>query len=358
MKDVLRQRVEDRLEYDGIKYQAVKTGPGRIICEGMGNAELTAEKLAELPGVASTSPAYMTDSDLERIKEKTDNIEIGETFGVKANRAGEHEFDSRDVNREVGAYIQEKTGAEVDLDNPETWVEIDVRFEDSYIFDERFEGPDGFPSGTSEDMAALISGGIDSPVAAYEVMKRGADILPIYFYNKPVAAEDHFLRFKSVVKKLKRFNPAPDWNAYKIDMQEVNEQLIDEIGRGRMVVHRRIMFRVAEKIAEEEGLTGIVTGEALSQKSSQTASNLELTSKSVNKPIFRPLFTDSKLEITAKARDIGTYEDAKIASACSSMSPESPATRISEEEIRELEERIDVDKLVEKTFDNAEIIEF
>jgi len=188
-------------------------------------------------------------------------------------------------------------------------------------------------------------------------MKRGSDIVPIYFYNSPVAAEDHFLRFKSVVEKLKRFNPARDWKAYKIDMSEVNPELM-EIGSGRMIVHRRLMFRVAEKIADKEDLKGLVTGESLSQKSSQTASNLRVTSEAVDLPILRPLISHDKQDIVEKARKIGTYQDAKIASACSTIAPENPRTKIGIRETRNLEKEVEFDKLVETAVESIEEIKF
>ena len=352
MVSILRQRIQDRLEHDEIDFEKVRRDTGRIIIETE-EAEKAAEAAAELPGAKSSSPAVVTDADIEEIKQAAGNFEVGETFGIKANRAGEHDFDSRDVQIELGSFIEEETGASVDLDNPDTWIEVDVRMEDTYVFIERFEGPNGLPVGASEPLAALVSGGIDSPVAAYEVMTRGCDIVPVYFYNKPIAAEDHLLRVESVLKKLERFHPSKKWHYYVVDMEEVNQELM-EIERGRMLLHRQIMFRVSEKIAEKEGLSGLVTGEAIGQKSSQTPSNLELTSRAVDKPIFRPLSTSEKDVITQKAARIGTLEDATINSACSSMAPDSPATSMQQEDFEELKQKADVDRLVDIAFESAE----
>jgi thiamine biosynthesis protein ThiI len=355
MVNNLRQRVEDRLEHENLDYGKVSDQPGRIIADTEKTLE-AAEKISETPGVASTSPAAKVESDIEEMKEAAEEIEVGETFGIEASRRGEHEFDSQEVERKIGDHVRKNSGAEVDLDDPNTWINFDVRENGTYVFTERFEGPDGAPVGSTGTLAALISGGIDSPVAAYEVMKRGADILPIYFYNKPVAAEDHYLRFRSVCEKLKRFNPSKDWSGFKVDMEEINEELMD-VGKGRMVLHRRLMFRVAEELAERENLDGIVTGECISQKSSQTTRNLETTSKAVDLPVHRPLLTRSKNEITDKARDLGTFEDAKIASACSTMAPESPSTSLSEGKARQLEKEVDFEELVEKALENVEEVD-
>lgn len=356
MIENLRQRVEDRLEHEGLDYRKVSVHPGRVIAEQVKEAEEAVEEISEIPGVASVSPAWKIDSNIEEMKEAAEDLEIGESFGIDTQRSGEHGFDSQEVKEKVGKHVKQEKGAEVELDEPETWIEFDIRGENTYVFTERVKGPDGVPVGSSGRFAALISGGIDSPVAAYEVMKRGNDIVPVYFYNAPIAAEDHYLRFRSVCEKLKRFHPAKDWEGFKVDMQEVNEELMG-IGKGRMVLHRRLMFAVAEEICEREGLDGIVTGESLSQKSSQTAQNLKVTSRATGYPVHRPLLTHSKNEITEKARELGTFDDAGIASACKTMAPDSPATRMDENRIRELEKEIGFEELVEKAVEGLERID-
>lgn len=352
MRQVLRQRVADRLKCEDMDYDTVSSLNGRIIVTGV-DAEKAAPRIAELPGVASVSPAKECGNTLQEIVDKAAEFPVGETFGVETHRSADTDFDSMDVNRKVGARIEEETGADVDLEEPETWIRIEVRNEAAYISTEKFEGPDGFPAGSAGSLAALISGGIDSPVAAYEVMTRGAEIMPIYFYNKPFAAEDHFLRFKQVLKELERFNPSREWNFYVVDMEEINQGLMDKVERGRMLLHREIMFRTAEKIAEKEGLSGIVTGESMGQKSSQTLTNMDATS-STRLPIHRPLLTDSKTDIVEKAREIDTYELSEIDSACRSIAPDNPATSIKPEELEELRKSISIDEKVEKAVKNAE----
>ncbi|MFB6190037.1 MAG: tRNA sulfurtransferase [Candidatus Nanohaloarchaea archaeon] len=352
MRQVLRQRVEDRLEYEGLDYSRVSAEPGRIIVESEQPGK-AARVVAELPGVASASPAVRTEAGIGAMKEASARFDCGDSFGIQANRAGDHSFDSQNIKQELGAHFQELTGAEVDLDDPETLLEVDVRGEDAYLFTERFQGPGGLPVGTQDPVAMLISGGIDSPVAAFEMMKRGADIFPIYFYNKPIAAEDHLMRFEASLEKLRRFHPGKKWEYHVVDMEEVNRELM-ELGRGRMVIHRIVMFRAAEELAEREGLNGLATGEALGQKSSQTTRNLDLTSSMVGGAVFRPLLSWNKEEITERAREIGTYEEAKIASACRTMAPEQPATRLSEKDFNELRARVDIDGLVETAVEAAE----
>lgn len=354
MIQALRQRIEDSLELEGLEYEKVSQKHGRIIAyvEQAGKA---AELLRQTPGVKTVSPAEQTEPTLDAVKEASENFEYGETFGVNPN-TGNTELSTPEIAEEIGAHVQEFTGAEVDLDSPDTWLGVDVRQDKAYVFTEKLEGPGGFPAGTQGSYAALISGGIDSPVAAYRMMTRGADITPVYFYNKPIAAEDHLMRFKAAAKKLKKFHPSKNWKAYIVDMEEVNEELM-EIGKGRMVLHREIMFRVAEKIAEREGLNGIVTGESLGQKSSQTSANLELTSSSIEKPVMRPLLTRGKNSISEEAREIGTFEEAEINSACRSLSPDNPATSLKRGKLEDLRYAVSSDDLVEKAFDSVEDIE-
>lgn len=352
MQDVLRQRVQDRLRHEDIEHQKVASNPGRIVVE-TGKPEVTAETVSELPGVASASPAVKTEPEIDAMKSASERFEYGETFGVDASRTGQHTFSSREVKKELGSHIEDFSGAGVDLDNPDTLLEADIRPEKAYVFAERYEGPGGLPAGTQGSLTALVSGGIDSPVASYHVMKRGSDITPVYFYNRPIAAEDHLMRFQASIEKLRKFHPGKKWEYYVVDMKEVNEALMD-VEKGRMVLHRLLMFKVAERIAEREGLKGIVTGESLGQKSSQTASNLEVTASEVEKPIFRPLIGRNKNEIVRTAKEIDTFEEAKIDSACRTMAPEEPSTCLKKEELESLKQEVDLDGLVEKAFENRE----
>lgn len=354
MIQVLRQRIEDALELEGLEYDKVSQKQGRVIAY-VENSEKAAESLKLTPGVKTVSPAEQTEPDLDSIKQASENFEYGKSFGVRPN-TGNTELSTPEIAEEIGAHVEGFTGSAVNLDNPDTWLGVDVRQDEAYIFTEKLEGPGGFPAGTQGSYAALISGGIDSPVAAYQMMTRGADIIPIYFYNKPIAAEDHLMRFKAAAEKLKKFHPSKSWSAYIVDMEEVNEELMN-LGHGRMVLHREIMFRVAEKIKEDKGLNGIVTGESLGQKSSQTSANLELTSSSINTPIMRPLLTQDKNSISEEARKIRTFEEAEINSACRSLSPDNPATKLKKGKLEDLRYAVSSSELVEKAYDSLREVE-
>jgi len=355
MRSRLRDRVAERLAYEGHPDATVECIAGRVLAR-VEAAEAVAPALAELPGVASTSPARLVPRVLDAIADATDDLEVTSPFAIRANTAGEQPLDSETLERELGAHVQARTGAAVDLDRPATTVEVDVRDEGAFVFTDRFAGPGGFPVGSQDPLVALISGGIDSPVAAYAAMSRGADVVPVYFYNKPMAAGDHLGRFESALSKLVRMHPAKTWGYHLVDMEPVNEALLT-VGSGRMVVHRRVLFRVAERIAESVGAVGLVTGESLGQKSSQTAANLARTSAAVTLPVHRPLLTATKDDIVRRARALGTYEDAVVDSACRTIAPDQPSTRLSAEKLAALEARLDVDSLVETALDRTEVVE-
>lgn len=346
----LRQRIQDRLNYQGIKFNKVSTSPGRIIVE---ETVKESKVVSELPGVKSCSLTSKTRPQLEEVKNSVE-LDVGDSFGVRVKSRTDHS--ATEWERKLGSYIQGKTQAEVDLDNPSTWVRVEIDEDHAYCFSSHttFEGPGGLPAAYQGQYVTLISGGIDSPVAAFEIMKRGSDIFPLYFYNRPYAAEDHLIRFESILEELKKFHSGKKWRYAVIDMESVNEDLL-EVGKGRMVLHRRLMFELAEKFREKRNLQGIVTGESIAQKSSQTPWNLQTTSQNVH--VVRPLLTENKDAITEKARDLGTFQYSQIDSACRSISPDSPSTQMSSEKFKKLKSEVDFEELVDRAFETLEIRE-
>ena len=341
----LRQRIQDKLEFEELEYDKVSERPGRILI--FNTSSKAAEKIRLIPGVQSCSPTEKAETDLNIIEEKLPRPEL--SFGVRVNTR-DTDYSSQELERRFGSIIQEETGNEVDLEDPDTWIRIEMTDDYTHIFTEILEGPGGLPAATQGTYLAMVSGGIDSPVAAYQIMKRGADITPIYFYNRPYSAEDHLLRFEKCIDKLREYHPGKKWNYLVVDMKEVNEKL-EAFGKGRMVLHRSIMFEVAERLREKRGLNGVVTGESISQKSSQTPMNMEVTS---TPNIFRPLLTWNKDEISQFARKIGTFEYSKIDSACRTIAPDSPSTELEASELERMKDEIGFESLVEDLVESVE----
>lgn len=351
----LRDRIAERLTYESLPGDP-ELIRGRIRIDTSEPSDV-ARVAAELPGVASTSPVIGTDHETAAIRRAADRFDVGDTFAIDANTAGDHTFDSQELNRTVGAHIDDTTDATVDLDDPDTRIEIDVRDAGVYVFTTRYPGPGGFPVGSQAPVAALISGGIDSPVAAYQAMTRGSEIRPIYCYNRPYTAGDHLARFETVLDRLQRIHPAGDWSYYLVDMTPVNNA-VATIDTGRMLIHRAAMFRTAERIAADNDLAGIVTGEAIGQKSSQTATNLARTTRDVSLPIHRPLLTMTKADISNLARELGTYELSTVDSACRTIAPNNPATALSPERFDELATDVGLDDIVDAAYHTTEHVDF
>ncbi|WP_132060373.1 tRNA sulfurtransferase [Halorussus amylolyticus] len=286
---------------------------------------VTPERDAIVDALARTARRAVEDGD----------VSAGESFAVRARRAGEtdaHPFTSKDLENEGGAAVfEELPDPEVDLDDPDRTFSVECREKEAFVFTEKRPGPGGLPLGSQSKVVALVSGGIDSPVAAWEMMKRGSPIVPVYLELGDFGGPDHEARAMETVRRLADFAPNFDTRTWCIPAGDAMTLLDEAVGPARMLVYRRFMYRVAEHVAESVGAAGIVTGEAIGQKSSQTSRNLGTTSRATDLPIFRPLLTMDKPAITERAKEIGTYRDSTIPAGCNRIAPDYPETNATPE---------------------------
>ncbi|WP_255194221.1 tRNA sulfurtransferase [Natronobeatus ordinarius] len=305
-----------------------------------------AETAADAFGVVSASAALAVTPEkaaiCEALAETARARYDGGSFAIDAHRAEkDHPFTSRDLAIEGGDVIRsavaEEFEPEVDLDDPDLTFGVEVRETAAYIYLEKVPGPGGLPLGTQAPMVALISGGIDSPVAAYEIMKRGSPVVPVYVDLGDYGGPDHEARAMETVRTLSRYAPNVDMRAYRVPGGDTVALLAETIEQGRMLSLRRFFFQVAEHVAADVGAAGLVTGEALGQKSSQTAQNFAVTSRATTLPIHRPLLTWDKQEIVARAREIGTYSDSTIPAGCNRVAPDRAETNGRLEPLLEVE---------------------
>jgi len=282
-------------------------------------------------GVVSASPALTVSTEKARIIEALEETARacydGGTFAVDARRADKTlPYDSEDLAREGGAAIWEAVEddfePEVDLDDPDLTFGVEVREDLTFIYLETVPGPGGLPLGSQEPVIALVSGGIDSPVAAYEMMRRGSPVVPAYVDLGDYGGIDHEARAMETVRILSEYAPNFDMQVYRIPGGETVDLLVNEMEQGRMLSLRRFFYRAAETLAGRVDANGIVTGEAAGQKSSQTVRNLGVTSRATRLPIHRPLLTWDKADIVAKAREIGTFTDSTIDAGCNRVTPD------------------------------------
>ncbi|WP_248516804.1 tRNA sulfurtransferase [Salinarchaeum laminariae] len=346
MRDTLETHLLSLLDARDLD-ATVDIGHARTILETEPDAvEPVAHTAADVFGVVSTSPALAVEPTQEAIEaalaETAATHYDGGTFAIDARRAHDgHPFTSEGAGRfggdAVGAGAPDHVEPVVDLDDPDLTFEVEIRESVAYVSIERIDGPGGLPYGTQAPLVALISGGIDSPVAAYEVMRRGSPIAPVYLDLGDYGGPDHEARAVETVRKLAWHAPAEDWELHRVPAGDAVASIADALDRGRMLAFRRYMVAVAAAIAEEQHAAGIVTGEAIGQKSSQTVRNLSVTDAASDLPVHRPLLTWDKDDISNAARDLDTFSESTIPAGCNRFAPDSAETGGSLERIRERE---------------------
>lgn len=334
---------------------------GRIVVEAPEGASEAAvvERLRRVFGVAYfsvTSTAEPTrDAILGLVDAFVGSRSFG-SFGVRVRRVDKSlPFRSRDLAAELGARIQQCTGAKVDLDAPELWVDLHLLHGEALLLHERHPGPGGLPVRASGRALALISGGIDSPVAAWMMAKRGCELAFVHFHSAPYTSTASQRKVRDVIAKLAEWHgPA---RLFLVPFAELQQTLVREApAEPRIVLYRRFMLRVAERLAETLGALALVTGDSVGQVSSQTLANLDTINRAATLPVLRPLVGSDKAEIVSLARSIGTYEISiePDDDCCSFLMPRQPATWTRPEELEAIERGLDTKALIEATLARVE----
>ncbi|ARS91460.1 tRNA sulfurtransferase [Natrarchaeobaculum aegyptiacum] len=316
-------------------------------------------------GVVSASPCRTVSTEkaqiIEVLAEIADACYDGGTFAVDARRSDKSlPYSSDDLAREGGTAIWEAVEDDfepaVDLDDPDLTFGVEVRDESAFVYLETVDGPGGLPLGSQERVVATVSGGIDSPVAAYEMMTRGSPIVPAYVSLGDYGGIDHEARAMETVRTLSQYAPNQEMQVYRIPGGETVDLLVSEMEKGRMLSLRRFFYRAAEVLAERVDAHGIVTGEAVGQKSSQTMQNLAVTSQATDLPVHRPLLTRDKQDIVAQAREIGTFSQATINAGCNRVAPDMVETNARLDRLLEIEPD-DLFERAEEAALNADLVE-
>ena len=353
-----RQGLEATIEYEHTRLY-IRTEPEEL--------DAVTEIASSVFGVTSVSPVVRVDPTLESLCEVLEDTAqqqyTGGTFAVRARRAGQkdaHPFSSTDIEREGGKAVfeaLEESGIqpEVDLDDPDITYGVECRPEAAFVYLETRAGPGGLPLGTQEPLVVLVSGGIDSPVAAWEVMKRGCPIIPVYVDLGRFGGVDHRARAEQTVSRLTRYTP-DGLAMWVVPGGEGLERIVDATTRYRMLLTRRFMLSIAAQVASETDAVGVVTGESIGQKSSQTSSALAVTGAVTDYPVHRPLVSMDKSQITERARAIGTYEESTIDAGCNRLAPENPATQPPLEQVRAVEPA-DIPAIVDSAVERRTLVE-
>ena len=319
------------------------------------------EKLNRVFGVVSYSPATSTKTTFEDIDETLGRyteelmaeniIDENTKFAIKCRRVGKHDFTSQEMAAHCGGVVRDKILAPVDLTNPDLTIFVEVRENDTYIFHEKIKGPGGLPLGTQGKVVVLLSSGIDSPVAAYLMMKRGCEVIALHCNNDPFSGPKVTENFNLLVDRLNIYAKGTPIKRRVIDYGEYL-QTAKENAPEKMtcVLCKSGMYRIAEKLACKIGADAIVDGSSVGQVASQTLSNILATRYGVEMPILSPLIGLDKEEITLIAKDIGTFEISKIDDGGCSAVPKYPETRADLERVKQACEDMNQDEEIEKAF--------
>ncbi|MGQ0810423.1 MAG: tRNA uracil 4-sulfurtransferase ThiI [Nitrospiraceae bacterium] len=282
------------------------------------------------------------------------------TFRVTAKRADKRlALTSMDVEREIGAHICEQVGKKVSLTRPDLTVFIELLSKEAFYSVEKVQGPGGMPVGVSGKAACLISGGIDSPVAAYRMMKRGCTALFVHFSGRPLVSRASEDKVREIVELLTAYQYYS--RLYVVPFGEIQRDIVVEAPAAfRVVLYRRMMLRIAQELGMREGCWALVTGDSLGQVASQTPDNLSVVQEAAELPILRPLIGMDKVEITDQARRIGSFETSiqPDQDCCTLFVPPHPSTKTRLDDIRKVERRFDVGALLKHGVAKAELTEF
>ena len=366
---MLAERIKRRLEKAGYASASVTRHEGLFFVRFDPSLDqmAVAREISKVFGVASISPAVEAESDMDSIGEEAVKFMLRlieekgvKTFKVEAKRADKQfPIQSPDIARQIGAKILIGCKVlKVDVHDPDVRIFVDVRHDQSYIYTDKIQGFGGLPLGTNGKGLVLLSGGIDSPVAAWMMAKRGMMLEAVHFHSYPYTSP----RAQEKVEELAGIvaSYCGSFRMHVINLLPIQEQIVRNCPEAETTIHvRRFMMKIAERIAKDCGAMMLITGENLGQVASQTAEALVVTDESVSLPVMRPLIAMDKVDIIEKAQEIGTFETSiePYEDCCTVFLPKHPTTKPKLERIKASESVLDIDALVEAAVASQEIVQ-
>jgi thiamine biosynthesis protein ThiI len=346
----------------GTGYKRVRKGFGRVMVdlEPDGMPELAAERAARVFGVAYVGLGARVEPDLDLIGDVALDLiraEPFDSFQVRARRTHSNfAHRSQEVNEVVGQKIKDATGARVDLKNADATAWIEMFGGTGMVFAKRLPGAGGLPSGVSGKMLALMSGGIDSPVAAWRIARRGAEVEWVHFHGQPFTDPSSVRQAEELAEILARYQLQV--MLHLVPLADAQREIVTHAPSSmRVVLYRRIMMRIAAELAAERGAQALVTGDSLGQVASQTIENIRTVDAALDGvQVLRPLIGMDKQEIMDEAMRIGTYEIStrQYQDCCVLFEPRSPATKSEARHATKAEAELDMDALVGKALAGLE----
>jgi len=329
-----------------------------------GDATAVAKRLQEIFGIVSISPVAVADLSLEAIKaaaleEFAKVARPGIRFKVNTKRANKQfPLNSMEVSAKVGAHLLKNlSGLVVDVHEPEAVLDLEIREEKAFIYTERLPGLGGLPVGVAGKGMLLLSGGIDSPVAGYLALKRGVTLEALHFHSPPFTSERAKEKVIDLCRRLAYYGGKI--NLHLVHFTEVQKELRLKTPERLMVtLMRRLMFRIAQRLAEKRGALALITGESLGQVASQTMESMNVIERVTYLPVLRPLIGMDKHEIMALAQKIETYPISirPYEDCCTLFLPDFPATRPRLQQVEEAEKALDIEALVAGCLEKTEVL--
>jgi len=362
----LARNLKQTLKHHQVSYSELVRRHGRFYLK-TDSAVDAAQTLTKVFGISSVSPASEVSSNLEEVIEKSlflagSLLKKGDRFAVQCKRVGKQGYSSADVRKLLGQRVLdefgEKLGVTVDLSDPDVVLGVEVRDEQAFVYSLTIEAAGGMPLGVQPKLVGLLSGGTDSAVGLWLVMKRGSPVVPVYFDNSPFTDDAATERALNVAKVLFEWAVGFPRKVYVVQHGENLKQIMETHRKYSCLLCKRMMYRVAERLAEQYRAEGIVTGEAIGEQASQTLTNLRVLSASVKEyPVHRPLLGFDKAETEALARKIGTYEVSSTKAASCGAVPYQPSTKAKLEDVIRAEEKLDIEAMVERSLECIKIVE-
>ncbi|MBE6511866.1 MAG: tRNA 4-thiouridine(8) synthase ThiI [Methanobrevibacter olleyae] len=323
------------------------------------------EKLERIFGIVSYSPVVTTKSTFEDIEESVSLyaeklhdeglLDENTKFAISCRRVGNHEFSSQEMAAFAGAVVVKKYSSPVDLTNPELTIYLEVRDNDTYIFHEKIPGPGGLPLGTQGKVVALVSSGIDSPVATYLMMKRGCQVIALFCDNDPYTTPEALKNFNDLIDQLNLYaSGAPIKRRVVKYGDYLSTCKSDAPDKMTCVLCKSGMYKLAGKLAKKMHAEAVIDGSSLGQVASQTLPNILATREDLDVPVLSPLIGLDKVEITRIAEKIGTFEISKMDDGGCKAVPKYPETKADLELVKKVKEDMNQDAALEKAFETIE----
>lgn len=324
--------------------------------------EEAVDRISKVFGIAALSRACVCEKNFDEIKKTCEEylreqLEDASTFKVEAKRSDKKfPMKSPEICRETGGYLLSKFNhLKVDVHNPDVIVTVEVRDKYAFVRGNNIKGAGGMPTGTSGRAAILISGGIDSPVAAYMMAKRGIELCAVHFASPPYTSELAEMKVMELLKRVAKYSGVI--TTFVVPFTKIQEAIRDDCPEEFFtIIMRRIMMVISEKIAKEQNCSALITGESVGQVASQTIYALGCTDCAVNMPVFRPCIGMDKEEIIKISRKIDTFETSiqPYEDCCTVFTPKHPKTKPHIEDVIKAENSIEnLEELISDAIKNV-----